>query len=271
MTIIIIVPITKIMLIILASLNNNFALILIIACIIIVVFSVKGNISPLITIISFALIGFLFFQFGHNSTNSNEDLAHKIVPLKTNIVPEKVSSKQDVTSPSVSDYSQKEEYVNQKKSISKKEIISQKPDELPIEKSIITEENIPSEYDVTDRKLWTYKVKSTLKLDKSFMDFFEKTTGLRKEKNGNYDITINYNNGNFSKKDGEMEREFIYSGGEIQVKINGKTCCCSEIVSVPAFSCKGNLNKAKSKLKEKVNQLFMENKEGITKKIQQCL
>ncbi len=259
------------MYIILTSLNNNFPLISILLCIIIIMFSIKGNLSPLITITLIVLIGFVGYLSNNNYINSTEDLSDNIVTLKTEIAPQETLPKQNIPSSDFSNKKKKSKNEKKSKPQSKKEIKQKKTDKKPIEELSINDQIIPAEYDVTDSKLLTYKIESTLELDKSFIEYFEKATRLRMIKKGNYEIKINYDNGNFSQREGINERETFYSGGEIQLKVNGEMCCCDGIISVPQFSSIGNLKKAKAKLKEQVNQLFIEYRIEITKRIQQCL
>ena len=223
-------------------------------CILISLFSIKGTLSPKFTILLLVMLGVIFFFTSLLSSSKIETLeiykpinfVNDNAPIES--IPEKPtalkpkSTEKEINTPSI------------------KEV-----DDTPIDKNLI-----PQEYEVIDKNLWTYKTSGSWKWDKSFEKYFETETGWRKIKKGNAEIIVEYT-GSFTQANGEDERLYIFSGGEIEIKVNGKICCCENIVSIPEGISHSQLVKAKVILQDTISNLIMENKQKIVIQLQKCL
>ena len=224
-------------------------------CFLIIFLSLKETLSPLFTIILLVILGGSFLSlksfFPPQSISSTENQPINLV--SNDIQPELNGDKK--VQP------------KQKPKIEKN--ISQEKKSNKIENRSSDKNPIPQEYEVTDHRLWTYKISSYWKWDKSFVDYFDEKTGWKKIKKGNYEITIKPI-GNFTQKVNDDERLYIYPGGEIEIRVNGKLCCCENIVSIPEGISHSQLVKAKEILQNTISNLLLENKEEVVIQLQKC-
>jgi hypothetical protein len=224
-------------------------------CFLIIFLSLKETLSPLFTIILLVILGGSFFS------------------LKSFFPPQRISSTENQPINLVKDNIQPEltevEKVQPKQKTTIEKSISQEKKSNKIENLSSDKNPIPQEYEVTDHRLWTYKISSYWKWDKSFVDYFEEKTGWKKTKKGNYEITIKPI-GNFTQKINNDERLYVYPGGKIEIRVNGKLCCCENIVSIPEGISHSQLVKAKEILQDTISNLLLENKEKVITQLQKC-
>lgn len=232
-----------------------------------VAFSIKGTLSPIFTLLLLLVLGggaFLCFFLSVPNIQTQS-------PTPPRTVLEDRSEVDDIRQ----DKLPKSKTQNPIGKTSKPKPPKNKVDEhenevIEDEASPVIKNSIPQEYEVTDAKLRTYKTKGSLGLGKPFMTYFEEKTGWRKSKKGNYEIEVSHL-GKFKQENGERERIYIYSGGEIEIKVNGELCCCNTIFTIPEGLSDSRLAKAREKLKQSISDLMFEHKESVASKLQKCL
>ena len=217
-----------------------------------IILSSKGVLSPIFTIILLLIFGGSSFFSIPNHLSVKED--NLTIELDKDTQPE--TTKKDPPLPK----SKKE--IDPKTSIPKDK--TSKIKKIPFDNK-----QIPKEYEVTDNRLWTYKISGYWKWDKFFVDYFAEKTGWKKIKKGNYEITIKPI-GNFTQKVNDDERLYVHPGGEIEIRVNGKLCCCENIVSIPEGISHSQLVKAKEILQNTISNLLLENKEKVVTQLQKC-
>lgn len=130
---------------------------------------------------------------------------------------------------------------------------------------------IPDDYEVVDSNLWHYKTEGNWKWDKTFIEEIKKRTAWNKKKNGNYIISIEFQENFKSPIYEEGRRKFQYTGGEIDIKINGKFCCCKSILSIPSDISGSSYKNVKQNIQTEVTSILLKNKEIVIDKIKNCL
>lgn len=225
-----------------------------------IVLSLKGILSPIFTIILLFLFGGSSFFFTPKHTSFNKE--NPIIKIDNDNPTELTKNNHPLAESKIE--------FESNTSNPKEEITSPKNTTSEIKNIPIDNNLTPKEYEITDKRLWTYKTSGYWKWDKSFLDYFKNRTGWKKEKKGNYEIAVDCI-GNFAQKIDDNERLYVYSGGEIEIRVNGKLCCCENIVSIPAGISHSQLVKAKEKLQDKISHLLLENKEKVVAQLQKCL
>jgi len=225
-----------------------------------IVLSLKGILSPIFTIILLLLFGSSLFFFTPKNTIFNEE--NPSIKIDND-------NSQELTKNDNPPSESKTE-IESKTRNQKKEIPSLKDKNSKIKNIPIDSKSIPKEYEITDERLWTYKTSGYWKWDKSFVDYFKNRTGWKKEKKGNYEIAVDHI-GSFTQRIEDDERHYVYSGGEIEIRVNGKLCCCENIVLIPEGISHSQLVKAKGKLQDTISNLLLENKEKVVAQLQKCL
>lgn len=232
------------------------------------VLSFKGILSPKFTLILITFFGVFAFLCSTDSTPKSE-LPIIIEPqtLLEDTPPQKMVHHDKGKIDNV-----KEEPLEEKLIPGGQDNVfeSQESETVEIEKSEDIKNSIPQDYEVIDVSLRTYKTKGAWDLGKPFIKYFEEKTGWRKIKKGNYEIEVSHR-GKFTQKNSETERVYIYSGGEVEIKVNGKLCCCSTVFSIPSGLSDSKLVKAQRKLEQSISDLIFENKEGVIVELQKCL
>ncbi len=128
---------------------------------------------------------------------------------------------------------------------------------------------IPKEYDVA-QEFRTYQIDGKWLWDETFEQAMQHKTGWRKEKNGNYVITVNYAE-SFKTMSDEIERKFVYAGGDIEIAVNGNLCCCNGIIAIPKGIAGKNISDVKNKIQNAITMLLLQNKTVVIEKIKGCL
>ncbi len=225
-----------------------------------IVLSLKGILSPIFTIILLLLFGGCSFFFIPNHTSLNEK--KPIIKIDKDNHVELTKNDNPLPDAKIE--------ADLKLSIPKKEITTPKKKSNKIKRIPIDSTILPKEYGITDKRLWTYKTSGYWNWDKSFVDYFKNRTGWKKEKKGNYEIAVDHI-GNFTQKTDDYERLYVYSGGEIEIRVNGKVCCCGNIISLPTNISDRQLVKAKEKLQNTISNLLWENREKVVTQLHECL
>jgi len=232
-----------------------------------VFFSSKGILSPKFTLLLFAFFGGgIFLTFFLSVSKAEQQVIKKPMMLVDDIPQNDTIEKEEALE------------VEQEKKIGKKikpknqnkKFKDGKNDVIVIDDTSVIENLIPQKYEVLDSKFKVYRMKGSWELGKPFIKYFAEKTGWRKTKKGNYEIEVSHN-GKFTQRHSENERLYVYSGGEIEIKINGTPCCCNTVLSIPEDLSDGKLVKAQAKLAQMISDLIFKNKERVLFEIQKCL
>jgi hypothetical protein len=251
----------------LISLTPLFILIAIVFFITIAVLSSKGKLSPILTLLLFILVGGAAFlsSFILSSKTEPQIITEPIALTEDTPQADSVHQNEDPQSITQNPITKVSQSKNQRS-----ESKDKNNETVEIEKPPVIEGLIPQEHPVVHPKFRTYQIKGGFELGLPFIKYFEEKTGWRKGKKGNYEIEVSQK-GKFTQMDGEHARMYIYSGGAIEIKVNGNLCCCNTIFSIPGGLSDSKLVKAKEKLGQTISDLMFKNKEDVVIELQKCL
>ena len=131
-------------------------------------------------------------------------------------------------------------------------------------------EPIERNYKIKDRNYWTYRTAGKWKWSDKFKQDLFIASQWAFNKNGSYTIEINHT-GNFNPVNNSSTDRYLYGGGEVEVKVNEKVCCCHGSVQIPKGIKGKSLPDIKQKIQEKMTNIISENDEFIFNKIISCL
>lgn len=126
------------------------------------------------------------------------------------------------------------------------------------------------DYEVRDEKFWTYRSEGFWKWDENFKVAFKHKTGWSYAKKGNYRFSVDYV-GSISKDEANDEQLYVFSGGPVEITVNGEKCCCQEKLRLKKGLSGRNMAELKVNLQNGITSLINDQRDFVIYSIKACL
>lgn len=227
-----------------------------VTCLLLCLLLIKGKLSPMIVIFFIIILGSISFYFSNKKTIPYKDIIPPNHFVNTNKADDSITQK-EVSAQNVPNSAINPKTPNHHSDPSTSPKIEQEQ-----------VRTIPEAY-TFDIAFRTYQTEGFWVWDSTFVEALKNKTSWRKSKKGNYTISVDYT-GSFSKKEVKNKRVFIYSGGNIVIKVNGKVCCCSSNISIPKGLAGRSIPVLKQIIQKNITASLLAHKTFVIQKIEDC-
>lgn len=108
-------------------------------------------------------------------------------------------------------------------------------------------------------------------IDESFVKSLEAFTGYTAKKKGDYRIEID-ENGALRQDSNSESLQYIYSGGNVIVKVNDEICCCQGLITIEEMPIPGeNISEVNQSLDRMIIKLLNKHQKEVIVMIANCL